>query len=372
MTIKICKDNKNDNNLNGATLQNLFNGFIEKKKYEIKFNLENEKDAILLQKGEELNKFIEEWKDKISNQLNIDKNEIYLVNPNDKQGLCLDFVTNKENIDFNKLKTFKEIKNIEEKPLIEGCQLSTDIFDPNSKYPDSSWGINETRGGEKYIPPLGWFGYRLNVGKKYDNGNDEWLKYKDKEGVFAVAYLGLSNIYKNQKNLEQFLNEINSEKVLKMGYEQTYKDDININKNSKNEFNKCGNGVYLFQDPNIAENTASIIDIYGVRYKILLMCRVNPKKIRQPEGFKDCWILNPTPSEVRPYRILIKIIFQSPMSGGSQNKIKVFDSSPDYFKDIIAKKDISFLSKNKFAINNDDFIINLYINILIIILGKEK
>ena len=356
----IPKDNKNDNNLDLASLQYLFNGFTEKKKYEIKFDLENKKNEILLQKGDELNKFIEEWKNKISNQLNIDKNEIYLVNPNDKEGLCLDLVTNNGNIDFNKLKNFAEIKNIEEKPLIEGCQLSTDIFDPNYKYPDSSWGINETIGGEKYIPPLGWFGYRLNVSKKYDNGNDTWLDHNDNKGVFAIAYLGLSNIYQNQKKLEQFLNEINSEKVLKMGYEQIYKDDINIKTESKNEYDKCGNGVYLFQDPNIAENTASIIDICGVRYKILIMCRVNPNKIRQPNGFKDCWILNPTPSEVRPYRILIKIIFQSPMAGASQNEIKVFDSSPDYFKDIIAKKDITFLRKNKLGINNDDFVINLY------------
>ena len=75
---------------------------------------------------------------------------------------------------------------------------------------------------------------------------------------------------------------------------------------------------------------ASIIDIGGGRYKILLMCRVNPYKIRQPQGFPDCWILNPTPSEVRPYRILIKKIFQSPMAGASQNEIKTFDSNPDY------------------------------------------
>ena len=64
--------------------------------------------------------------------------------------------------------------------------MSTDIFDPNCKYPDSSLGINETRGGEKYIPPSGWFGYRLKVGEKYDNGNDTWLKYNDKEGVFEM------------------------------------------------------------------------------------------------------------------------------------------------------------------------------------------
>ena len=102
------------------------------------------------------------------------------------------------------------------------------------------------------------------------------------------------------------MNEINSQEALKIGYEQTYKNDINLKDKSKNEYEKCGNGVYLYQNPKIAENTASIIDIGGVRYKILLMCRVNPKKIRQPQGFPDCWILNPTPSEVRPYRILIK------------------------------------------------------------------
>ena len=90
------------------------------------------------------------------------------------------------------------------------------------------------------------------------------------------------------------------------------------------------------------------------------MCRVNIKKIRQPEGFKDCWILNPTPAEVRPYRILIKKIFKSPMAGASQNEIKTFSSFPNHFTDIINKKDTSFLNKNHSAFNNDDLVINLY------------
>ena len=195
---------------------------------------------------------------------------------------------------------------------------------------------------------------------KYDNGNNIWLDYKGFDGEFAVAYFGLSNIYGNSKNLNHFLNEINSQEVLKMGYEQIYKNDINIQDESKNEYKKCGSGVYLYQDPKIAENTASIIDICGVRYKVLLMCRVNPKKIRQPKGFQNCWILNPTPSEIRPYRILIKKIFQSPMAGASQNEIKTFSSSPKYFLDIINKKDTSFLFKNLSEYNNDDFVINLY------------
>ena len=145
--------------------------------------------------------------------------------------------------------------------------------------------MNETRGGEKYIPPLGWYGYGLKVGSKYDNGDNTWLEYMDHDGVFAVAYFGLSNIYGNKKNLSHFFSEINSEEALKMGYEQTYKNDINIKEKSKNEYKNCGKGVYLYQDPKIAENTASIIDIGGMRYKILLMCRVDPKKNKTARRF---------------------------------------------------------------------------------------
>ena len=93
----------------------------------------------------------------------------------------------------------------------------------------------------------------------------------------------------------------------------------------------------------------------GVRYKVLLMCRVNPKKIRQPEGFKNCWILNSTPLEIRPYRILIKQIFQSPMAGASQEEIKTFTTPPKYYLDIIKQKDISFCKNNNY---ND--VIKLY------------
>lgn len=143
---------------------------------------------------------------------------------------------------------------------------------------------------------------------------------------------------------------------MKIGYEQTYKDD----KDLRNPSQKCKSGIYLFQDPKIAENTAGIIDIGGVRYKVLLMCRVNPKKIRQPEGFKDCWILNSSSFEIRPYRILIKKIFKSAMAGSSQNKIITFTSSPSYYKDIINKKDTSFYSTNKTNYTNDEYVINLY------------
>ena len=362
INVNIYKENESNNKIDGANLQYLFNGFTEKKKYEVKFNLENNKTNILLKKGNELNNFIDEWKTKISNQLNIDEDELYLVNPKYNSGFSLDLITEEGNVKYNKLKNFKEIKEIDEKPLIEGCQLNTDIFDPNNNNQDPNWGKGEKRAGLDYIPPLGWFGYGLKVSKKYDNGNNNWLDYKGVEGEFAVAYFGLSNIYGNKKNMNLFLNEINSKNALNAGYEQLYKNDDNVFEGTKDKFQKCGAGVYLFQNPEIAENTAGIIDIGGVRYKVLLMCRVNPKKIRQPKGFKDCWILNPLPSEIRPYRILVKKIFQSPLAGASQNEIKTFLAPPEYFKDIIIKKDTSFLLKNPHTIyNNDyDYVINLY------------
>ena len=360
INVSIYKKAEDMDNLDGACLQYLFNGFTEKKKYEINFSLEPEKTVVLLQKGNDLDNFVNEWELKISNHLKLDKSEITLTNPKEKQGFCLDLVYNGGNIQYNKLKDFNEIKNVEEESLIEGCQLNIGIFDENHNNQDPGWGINETRGGEKYIPPIGWYGYGLKVAGKYDNGDNTWIEYVDHEGVFAVAYFGLSNIYGNKKNLSHFLSEITSQETLKVGYEQTYKNDINIKEKSKNEYKQCGNGVYLFQDPKIAENTASIIEIGGVRYKVLLMCRVNPKKIRQPQGFPNCWILNPTPSEVRPYRILIKKIFMSPMAGASQYEIKTFSSTPEYYKDIIKKKDTSFFKKNHSLMNNDDFVIKLY------------
>ena len=179
----------------------------------------------------------------------------------------------------NKLSDFNEIRYYHEKSFIEACQLNNNIFDCNYNNLDGIWGYNEKRGGEDYIPPEGWIGHGPNVNGKYDNGDNTWLDYKDREGVFAVAYLGISNIYGNKKAYIKYLTEVNSQEIFfKMDYEQTYKNDNNL----RNFGEKCGCGVYLFQDPKIAENAAGILDILGVRYKILLMCRVNPKKIRQP------------------------------------------------------------------------------------------
>ena len=42
------------------------------------------------------------------------------------------------------------------------------------------------------------------------------------------------------------------------------------------------------------------------RYKLGFMMRVKPDKIRQASSKPDCWVLDGTTNEMRPYRVMIK------------------------------------------------------------------
>ena len=347
--LNILKNNnqeeKSKDKLSDACLQYLFCGLLDKKKFEINFKLKPRKIDKLNKKEEELSEFIEEWRNKISNKINIDKKSISLINPKrkGKDSFSLDLVSNYDSIIQNEnkiLSNFNEINYIQEKSFIESCQLNNNIFDRKYNNQDGFWGYNETRGGEDYLPPEGWKGYGLNVSGKYDRGDNTWLDYIDRKGVFAVAYLGLSNILESTEKYKQYLSEVNLPEILKMNYQQTYKDDNDL----RNPGKKCGCGIYLFQNPKIAENSAGIIDIYGIRYKVLLMCRVNPKKIRQPEGFKNCWILNPTPDEIRPYRILVKTIFNSPLANAIKKNLKFFINLLNIIRILLIKKIFPFIN----------------------------
>ena len=250
----------------------------------------------------------------------------------------------------NKLKSFDEIRDVEEKPLIEACQLSLGIFDQEENILNNEWQKSGERGGEDYFPPIGWSGYGINTQEIFDDRDDNSLYNFDKEGYFAVAYLGISNTYNNTKNN----NFLNKNSLVKISNEQKYCNAKDI----KNPSKKCGSGVYLFTNPQIAEDTAGTIDVDGIRYKILLMCKVNPNKIRKPEGFKDCWILNPC--DIKPYKILIKKIFLSAMTGSSQNEIEIFKETANFFKEILNNKDTSFYERNNTGFSDDEYVINLY------------
>ena len=72
---------------------------------------------------------------------------------------------------------------------------------------------------------------------------------------------------------------------------------------------KVGRGVYCQPKIETAEGFCGISEINGIKYKTVLMTRVKPDAIRQcqcTKGNEEYWVVDGTPDEIRPYRILYK------------------------------------------------------------------
>ena len=155
------------------------------------------------------------------------------------------------------------------------------------------------RGGKPYFPPKNWLGIGLKVSKIYDDGDDTWLGNKNNKGEWCVAYHGMGK-YSWLKNMYQVLYNIIYSN-LKPGPCQTHS-------NCKDIYHpglKVGIGVGLTPKIEIAEGYAGTIEINKKNYKIVLMLRVKPDKIRACSCY-DNWTLNGTSDEIRVYRILFK------------------------------------------------------------------
>ena len=345
--VGIYKSGFNKDRIDLSAIQFIFSGLINKKKYRLKFSKTyGEQYFNIMEDSINKKKFIEEWKEKISNKLKIEKNLIILTNPrHNKVFLFIDLAFNPNLGEINeplvkKLLVKNEIIDFQSFPLLGGCRLSSSIFKQkyNKYYKNLSPHLK--RGGEEYIQPLNWTAYGLNISEKFDFGNDDWLGNKNKLGEFAVAYYGINNLNQNSTSTVKSL----------MGNNQTGKTFVKV-KNIRKPGSNCKSGAYFFKNPKFAENSSQIITIGGFEYKIMFMCRVNPSKIMVPENFKDCWILAPTPDEVRPYKILIKKIPISALAIASQEEIQIcIDKPPQIFFDIMQEKDESYF--NKFNNNN--------------------
>ena len=392
-----------------ASVQSLFS-LGNQKKYELHFNFGKEINKKILNEPKEKEKFLEEWKTKLCKKLKIDKDKIILTDVHRGSvavhAVILGSTHEKEKQALAELKQIKEITNINEKPMIEALQISPEILDKRGNR-FKGWGINEIRGGEKYLPPLnGWIGIGLKVKNKYDNGNNDWLGHKNKKGEYAVGYIGINNLYndkdtiiKDINHLPEKMDGINNKSYIKENNIRKKEVDKKIgtigtiisipliatgigafigiplligSRIIANRDSLCGEGVCVFQNPDYAENSAGFIDVPGYRIKILLMCRVNPNKIRQPVGFSECWILNP--NEIRPYRILIKKIPTSEMTD-CNDQFRFVNSPTDYIIKAIKSNDLSFYnlsneqrfsrisSINSQKVKEDFFVIRLYSSI---------
>ena len=367
--------NEHFKNLELASVQSLFS-FATKNKYELHFNFGKEENEKILNSEEKQEELLQNYKIKISKELNIYSDNLIFrdIHRGSVGASCL-VLDPPEGLEqsINNLEGKLNIEKVAERPLLDVLQISQNILDPKwNRY--SHWGQNEKRGGEKYIPPTeGWKGYGLKVLGMYDNGNNDWLDYHNKKsGEFAIAYMGINNFLGDSKEMIRDLKSISTD-VKEIVKNKMYGNDINMRNSGFFKYlfayRKCGDGVCLFQNPEYAENSSGIINLPHYQVKVILMFRVNPNKIRQPENFKDCWILNPTPDEIRPYRILIKIIPASPLSGSS---LTISTKPVGYILDLFKSKDESFYShreedkykeyglKDKKHLNNEKFVIRIY------------
>lgn len=159
-----------------------------------------------------------------------------------------------------------------------------------------------------FIPPIGWTAIALKVSKKYDGGNDKWLGNSNSKGEWYIGYHGVKTL--------KSINNIFF-KGFRLGSGQYCKDQDNTNPLTRDLYPKCGEGVYFAQDINDAKDYSEIIQYSGDNYRVVFMCRLNPKKVRiADKGMnKDYMIVNGDGiddmfgkakiNEVRPYKILL-------------------------------------------------------------------
>ena len=275
-------------------LQFICNGYILKQKYILSFMLQETKINQLRIKDDMAMKFNELIKQAISVAYNIQKDQIIVKEFEKYSNIYTVLLVFKNNINLKLTKDelliiFKKSKfdikyfsDIEYIPILETIRLNKSMLDSqgNNKN-DLFWGYNETRGGEIYYPPVGWHRYGLRVFNKYDNQNNDWLSYDNRKGEWCISYSGLSGFTNKNQSLE---------------------NDNDI----KNPGQKIGNGVFTWFKPELINNYTESIDVNGINYKMALMLRVNPKKIRIPQSDQNVWVVNGNPDEIRPYGILLK------------------------------------------------------------------
>jgi hypothetical protein len=188
--------------------------------------------------------------------------------------------------------------------LLKYCILSPCMFEADYCKDEKEWPKkNLVRGGRKYEPPYGWYGLSLKIKNK---GNDAWLGNSNGQGEWAVAYHGMQ---KGKLNIfDRILSVMNGDFKDEVG--KICKNTENVEKVTKNKYPNCGEGVLLC--PNI-EDAAKYADVtsigfFSLRFQFSFMARVNPNKIRTPLGVPVKYVLDGNSDELRPYRLLIKII----------------------------------------------------------------
>ena len=309
-TVTAIEKNSSEDTKSSAqtSLQFLVNGMSDKSKYDLHFDLGEDKNNQLLDDEEERKKFNDKLRKKLSKELNISEEDILITFPRKGSYQVTvifkspDFSLSKEELE-NKFKSEKEglgkLKKIEKGIILDGCILYPNMLDSRGNNRDGGWASKgERRGGEEYIPPIGWTGYGLKVFDAY--GDNTWLGMNNNSGEWCVAYHGVA-----RGQAPEEVSKITG-LIYKSGFKPSTGGKITNDPDLRHPGKTCGLGVYCSPDIAYAEGYAGITEFNGEKYKCVLMLRINPKKIRQSTTWKKEYILEPTTDEIRPYRILLK------------------------------------------------------------------
>ena len=343
-------------------LQNICSGLTEKNKFE--FHFIKDDANYLFEFPEKYYFFTEELKKNLSEQLKINPEKI-ICGPPKKGSIIIPVVFLKDSIKNLNLEEIRkqnsylgQLTDINKLPLLEYIQLDPTIFDSryNNKN-DNNWGQNEERGKEKYIPPLGWAGYGLNVEDSYDGGEACWLCFGGiYENEFAIAYYPITEEdtdillgYKIKQNVEIIDNFEFSNLIAK-----------SINSKSRERKEETGEGTIVYQNIEIAEKQASFIDTDYFSFKLIIMCRVRPDRIRAPKDYKEIWILNPNSEEIRPYRILVKLFPKNIQGEPPKNFYKFYNISKIFSQCLLKKDELTIYYNSNYNCSKSEYPIYLY------------
>jgi hypothetical protein len=171
--------------------------------------------------------------------------------------------------------------------LVRGCGVPQNIFD--SRGHCTGWNIGRKSGPpgflKNYSPPLDYIGIGLKCFDLYDGGNNAWIGDKNQYGEWYIAYHSI-------KSVEALIG------ILKNGFRkgayQKCQDLKNINPLTVNSFPTCQEGVYFIPDFNEAKSWAETFKYHDKYYEVILMCRINPYKVRIAQVTDDLesWIVN--------------------------------------------------------------------------------
>ena len=227
--------------INNLCLQHVFTQKAINKKFTICFDFDKENNELLLNTNK-CESFIKSLKSQFCNEFDININDIFVMNPRGPKFTVDLYINNLEEDKIEQIskyiRTRKDIITIKISVLLEGCTLSSDIFEPTFDMKPSKWPKHPgCRGNLPYNPPYEYYGCALKVIGSYDSGDDTWLGQTNIDGEFAVAYHGI------RSSLDAVNGIMNS--YLKEGANQACRKDDDMMHPGK----KCGKGVYV--TPNI-------------------------------------------------------------------------------------------------------------------------